>query len=102
MARKPLSPDDAIARFDAVAARLDGSPQAYAARKRHFGRVAGSLGKTLGAIGVSLLALIIATIAFSQLVGPIGLTGLFVIVLLTLGILAFFSFAGKTPARGDG
>jgi hypothetical protein len=99
MARKPRSPDDAIARFDAVAARLDGSPQAYAARKRHFGRMAGSVGKKLGAIGLSLLALIVATIVFSQLVGGIGLIGLFVVVLLTLGILAFFSFGGGEPAR---
>jgi hypothetical protein len=99
MARTPRSTDDAIARFDAVAARLDGSRQAQSARRRHYGRMAGSLGKTLGAIGLSLLGLIIATIVFSQLVGPIGLVGLFVIVLLTLGILAFFSFGGKAPAR---
>lgn len=99
MARHPRNVDEAIARFDAVAARLDGSPQAFAARKRHFGRMARSLSKMLGAIGLSLLALIVATIAFSQLVAPIGLMGLFVIVLLTLGILAFFSFGGKAPAR---
>jgi hypothetical protein len=99
MARRPLSPDDAIARFDQVAARLDGSPQAQSARRRHYGRMAGSLGKRIGGIGLSLLALIVATIVFSQLVAPIGLLGLFVIVLLTLGILAFFTFGGQEPAR---
>lgn len=99
MARTPRSPDDVIARFDAAAARFDGSPQAQSARRRHYGRMAGSLGKKVGAIGLSLLGLIIATIVFSQLVAPIGLTGLFVIVLLTLGILAFFSFGAKEPAR---
>ena len=99
MARTPRTVDDAIARFDQVAARLDGSAQAHAARKRHYGRMAGSLGRKLGAIGLSLLALIVATIVFSQLVAPIGLIGLFVIVLLTLGILAFFTLGGGEPKR---
>jgi hypothetical protein len=94
MARVPRTVDEAIARFDQVAARLDGTPEAFAARKRHYGRMAGSLGRKLGAIGISLAALIVATIVFSQLVAPIGLLGLFLIVLLTLGILAFFSFGG--------
>jgi hypothetical protein len=94
VARQPRSVDDAIARFDQVAARLDGSPQANAARRRHYGRMAGSLGKRLGGMGLALGALIIATLVFSQLIGPIGLIGLFVVVLLTLGILAFFSLGG--------
>ena len=99
MARQPRSVDDAIARFDQVAARLDGSPHAHAARRRHYGRMAGSLGKRLGAGGLALLGLIVATIVFSQLVGPIGLVGLFVVVLLTLGILAFFTLSGGEPKR---
>lgn len=99
MARQPRSVDDAIARFDAVAARLDGSPAAHAARRRHYGRMAGSLGRKMGAIGLALLALIVATIVFSQLVAPIGLGGLFVVVLLTLGILAFFTLGGGEPKR---
>ena len=94
MARRPRSPDDAIARFDQVAARLDGSPHAVAARRRYYGRVAGSLGKRLGGMGLALGALIVATLLFSQLVGPIGLMGLFLVVLLTLGVVAFFSLAG--------
>jgi hypothetical protein len=94
VARQPRSVDQAIARFDQVAARLDGSPQASAARRRHLGRMAGSVGKRLGGIGLALGALIIATLLFSQIVGPIGLGGLFIIILLTLGIVAFFSFAG--------
>ena len=99
MARTPRTVDQAIARFDAVAARLDGSPEAYSARKRHYGRMAGSLGKRLGAMGLALLGLIAATIVFSQVVGPIGLIGLFVVVLLTLGILAFFSLGGSRESK---
>ena len=94
MARQPRSVDQAIARFDQVAARLDGSPQASAARRRHLGRMAGSVGKRLGGMGLALAALIVATLVFSQLVAPIGLIGLFVIILLTLGIVGLFSFAG--------
>ncbi|HEX8578823.1 MAG TPA: hypothetical protein VF655_04425 [Allosphingosinicella sp.] len=94
MARRPLSPDKAIARFDEVAARLDGSPQARAAQRRYYGRVAGSVGKRLGGMGISLAVLIVATILFSQLVAPIGMLGLFMVVLLTLGVLLFFSLSG--------
>ena len=99
MARQPRSVDQAIARFDQVAARLDGSPQASAARRRHYGRVAGSLGKRLGGMGVALAALIVATLVFSQVIGPIGLVGLFVVVLLTLAILALFSFGGGGDSK---
>ncbi|HEY0086083.1 MAG TPA: hypothetical protein VGB65_09260 [Allosphingosinicella sp.] len=98
MARQPRSVDQAIARFDQVAARLDGSPQANAARRRHLGRMAGSVGKRLGGIGLALGALIIATLLFSQMIAPIGLGGLFIIILLTLGIVAF-SFAGGGEAK---
>jgi hypothetical protein len=99
MARQPRSVDQAIARFDQVAARLDSTRQANAARRRHYGRMAGSVGKRLGGMGIALAALIIATIAFSQLVGPIGLGGLFIVVLLTLAILVLFSLGGGEPPR---
>jgi hypothetical protein len=99
MPRQPRSVNDAIARFDQVAARLDGNPQAQAARRRYYGRMAGSVGKRLGGMGLALGALIIATILFSQLVAPIGLLGLFIVVLLTFGVLAFFSLSGTAEPK---
>ena len=102
MARQPRSVDQAIARFDQVAARLDGTAHAYAARRRHYGRTARSVGKRLGGMGIALLGLIVATILFSQLVAPIGLLGLFLVALLTLGVLVFFSLGGGSePAQID-
>jgi hypothetical protein len=100
MARPPRSVDQAIARFDELAARYDGrSLEAADARRRHYGRTVRSLGKRLAGIGGALLALILATIVFSQVVGPIGIGGLFVVSLLTLVILAVFALWPAEPKR---
>ena len=100
MARRTLPPGKAMARYDEAVARWEGrTPAAAAARRRHLGRTARSLGKRLASIGVALAALMVATIVFSQVVGPIGLAGLFVVSVLTLAILVLFSLWPAEPER---
>lgn len=89
MAKQPRSVDQAIARFDAMAARLDGHVPSV--RARHYARSARSVGKRLANIGMAIAALIVATIAFGLFVTPIGWTGLFVLILAILCVLVFFS-----------
>lgn len=92
MAREPLSVDQAIARFDEVVARWDGrTPEAVGARRRHYRRSAEAIGRRLATMAVAVGALILATIAFGYIVGPIGMGGLFLVILATLAILLTFS-----------
>jgi hypothetical protein len=100
MARTPRSVEEAIARFDEYSARLDGhTPTASSARRRYYGRAAGTFARRLATIGVAIAALIVATIGFGLIVGPIGLTGLFLVGLATLVILLLFSFWPSEPKR---
>jgi hypothetical protein len=100
MARQPSSVDEKIARFDELAARMDGrTPAARAAYKRDLARSARSVGKRLAGMGVAIVALVIATIGFGLIVGPIGWTGLFIVALATLAILVLFSLWPAEPAR---
>jgi hypothetical protein len=99
MARHPRSVDQAIARFEEVAARYDGRTVPAGARRRHYGRTARSIGARLASTGAALVALMVATVVFSQVVGPIGLIGLFVVVLATLAILVFFAAKPLEPKR---
>jgi hypothetical protein len=92
MTRHPRSVNEAIARFDEMAARLDGHPPAAsAAMRRHYGRSARIVGKRLANIGMAVGALIVATLAFGLFVSPIGWTGLFLVAVAMLFILIFFS-----------
>ncbi|MGS1017121.1 hypothetical protein [Allosphingosinicella humi] len=100
MARHPRSVDDAIARFDEMAARLDGrSVEAIGAARRRYGRSAAAIGRRLANVGVALAVLIVATIGFGLFVGPIGLTGLFLVAMATLFVLVFFSVWPGEPKR---
>ena len=100
MARHPRSVDDAIARFDEVMDRIDGkSPGARSAGRRDYGRTLRSAGRRLTRMGVAIGLLILATIGFGLFVGPIGLTGLFIVMVLTIVILAFFGLKPDEPKR---
>jgi hypothetical protein len=55
--------------------------------------------RRLANIGGAILVLIIATLIFAKLIGPIGLTGLFVVALATLAILGLFSVWPPAPKR---
>lgn len=100
MPRTPRSVDEAIARFDEVIARYDGgTAEAAGARRRYYGRMAKSVGRRLGNMGLAIAALIAATIAFGLIVGPIGWTGLFIVAFLTLAILGLFSVWPGEPRR---
>ncbi len=94
MARHPRSVDQAIARFDDLVYRLDGKT---AAARGNYGRTARNVGKRLGNIGMAIAALVVATIGFGLIVGPIGWTGLFIVVVLTLLILLFFGLKPLEP-----
>ncbi|HEU0134011.1 MAG TPA: hypothetical protein VFR28_04240 [Allosphingosinicella sp.] len=93
MARTPRSVEEAIARFDEYSARLDGhTPAAGSVRGRYLARTAGTAARRVGAMGIAIAVLVVATIGFGLAVGPIGLNGLFVVGLATLAILLLFSF----------
>jgi hypothetical protein len=97
LARYPLGVDEAIARFDEVVARYDGrTPEAIGARRRHYSRSAAAVGRRLATMGMAIAALIVATIAFGLIVGPIGTGGLFFV---SLGILAILILSVAWPSR---
>lgn len=96
----PRSVDEAIARFDEVVARYEGqTAQAAGARRRYYGRTARSVAKRLGYMGIAIAGLVLATIAFGLIVGPIGWTGLFLVSLAVLGVLVLFSIWPGEPER---
>jgi len=100
MARTPRSVEEAIARFDEYSARLDGHvPAASSARRRVYGRAMGGIAKRVATMGMAIGLLIVATIGFGLVVGPIGWAGLFVVALATLAILLLFSFWPAEPKR---
>jgi hypothetical protein len=98
MAGHPRSVDEAIARFDEVVARHDGrTPEAVGAARRELGRNAAAVARRLTNIGMAIGALIVGTIAFGLVVGPIGWTGLFVVAMAILAVLVFFSVWPSEP-----
>jgi hypothetical protein len=96
----PRSVDQAIARFEDYKARLDGyGPDSTNVRRRYYGRALGSAVRRVATMGMAIGLLIVATIGFGLVVGPIGWTGLFLVGLATLAILLFFSFWPSEPRR---
>jgi hypothetical protein len=100
MARTPRSVEKAIARFDEYSARLDGHvPAASSARRRYYGRAVGTVARRAATMGMAIGALVVATIGFGLIVGPIGLTGLFLVALAILAILLLAFFWPAEPKR---
>lgn len=102
MARRPRPVHEAIARFDEVVARYDGrTPEAAAARRRHYSRRTEAWAKRLANMGFALGLLVSATIAFGLMVGPIGMEGLFIVSLAALAILILFTVMPTEPKRAE-
>lgn len=100
MARTPHPVDEVIAKMDATFARLDGKTAEYAgARRRHYGRAVGGVFKRIANMGMAIGALIVATLVYGMVVGPIGVTGLFLVALATLAIMILFSIWPSEPKR---
>ncbi|HEY1606184.1 MAG TPA: hypothetical protein VGF77_11385 [Allosphingosinicella sp.] len=99
MAGRPRSVDEAIARFDELVDRYEGSAEARAALRRDVGRGARAVGRRLANMGIAIGILIVATIAFGLFVGPIGINGLFLVLLAMLAILILFSVWPGEPKR---
>jgi hypothetical protein len=97
MPRHTRSVDQAIARFEEVKNRIDRRESGDAQRRVQSRRIAEMRNK-LGNIGMAIGVLIAATIAFGLIVGPIGITGLFVVAALMFLALLFFSV---WPNGGD-
>src|SRR4051794_19163887 len=92
--------DEVIARLDDTFARWDGrTPEAVGAQRRYYGRAARSLARRAAGMGAAVGSLVVATIAFGWIVGPIGLNGLFLVALATLAILILFSVWPGEPKR---
>jgi hypothetical protein len=89
MARRPHSVNDAIARFDELVDRYEGG--AHGEMLREVAHGTSEIARRLATIGMAIVALIVATIVFGLFVGPIGLKGLFLVVLAMLAILIVFS-----------
>ncbi|MEA3064862.1 MAG: hypothetical protein QOJ27_1308, partial [Sphingomonadales bacterium] len=63
-------------RYDELAARMDGyGPAGLDVRRRYYGRAMGSLVRRVATMGMAIGLLIVATIGFGLVVGPIGWTG---------------------------
>ncbi|HEX8401281.1 MAG TPA: hypothetical protein VF628_06210 [Allosphingosinicella sp.] len=91
--REPQSVENTIARFDAIAARIDGhTPRSSPTGRRSGGRKVARVGRKIANVGIALGVLIAATIGFGLIVGPIGIGGLFLVVMAALFALIFFSF----------
>lgn len=88
----PRSVDEAIARFDDMVGRIDGkSVEAQRAARRRRSRQVRSVARRFANIGIALAVLIVATIGFAFVVGPIGISGLFAVAAAMIFILIFFS-----------
>src|SRR5688572_33498749 len=97
MANHPRSVDQAIARFEEVMHRIDRGTSAGDAQRRLQARRIDSMRSKLGNIGMAIGVLIAATLVFGFVVGPIGITGLFVVaVLMFLAVLVFSVLPGES------
>jgi len=96
MAKQPRSVDQAIARFDAMAARLDGHTPSPAARR--LGRTAKVAAKRTLSASAALAAVIAAFVAYSFIIGPIGVWG-FLMMLITAVVIAGFMLLRPTEPK---
>lgn len=89
--------EETLARFDEITARLDGHVPTRPVVRQSVTRI----GRKVANIGIAVMALIAATIGYGLFVGPIGLSGLFLVAVALIFILVFFSVfpAQREPKR---
>jgi hypothetical protein len=91
--REPRGVEATLARFDAIAARIDGhTPLPRASETRPPSRGVARVSKRIANVGVAIGVLVAATIAFGLVVGPIGISGLVLVVMAAILALIIFSF----------
>jgi len=88
-----LPPDEAASRYDEMAARHDRMDReaAHAPAPRRRGKGTAAVAQRIATLAMAIGALVVATIAFGLIVGPIGFGGLFVVVLAILALLVLVS-----------
>jgi len=87
--------DLAIARADRVMRQLDERDGAVrAAARRERDRLNSGLGRTVGRIGIAILAISIVTIGIG-LIKPIGMFGFLAAIGVAIGVAALLAFSGK-------
>jgi len=97
MARQPRGVDEAIARFDAMAARLDGHTPSP--RAQRITRGAKNTGKRLLKTAMAVIAVLIATAVISGIIGPIGIWGFLIMVMAAVAVGALMLFRSPEPKR---
>ena len=98
MSRQSRQVDQVIARFDEVRGRIDRTAASREAQWRVQSRGVAAMGRKLANIGMALGVLIAATLVFGLVVGPIGLTGLFVVgALMFLAVVLFSVWPVERP-----
>lgn len=87
-----------LARTNDYFAKLDRTPAAAAAWRRARSRTVTGFAQRIAGIGIALGALVVATIAFGLIVGPIGLGGLFLVgTVMVLAVLGLAMRPGEAP-----
>ena len=98
MSRHSRQVDQAIARFDEVMGRIDRGSAVREAQQRYVTRGVATMARRVANIGMALGVLIAATLVFGLFVGPIGISGLFVVVaLMFLAVILFSVWPGERP-----
>ena len=96
MSRHPRSVDQSIARFDEVMHRIDRTAAHADAQRRLQSRRIADMRSKLANVGMAIGVLIAATLVFGLVVGPIQITGLFVVAaLMFLAVLIFSVWPGE-------
>ncbi|MBV9932005.1 MAG: hypothetical protein JO013_13820 [Alphaproteobacteria bacterium] len=93
-------PDEMLVRAEEMFRRFDSRTSDYVRDAgRRYGPTARGLARRAAGLGAGLVALAVATVAFAMIVGPIGLTGLFVVSILALAILFLVGMMPSEPKR---
>lgn len=95
----PRSVDQAIARFDALSARLDGHRPTTPAARRHYSRSTQAVGKTLAELSLAVFGVVAAFMAFGLLIEPIGIFGFLLMIIAIVGVAVFFGARSVMPQK---